>query len=129
MTYPDGKKAVYTYDAMNRLISVKGADGKKTTYTYDLLGQRISTDGEKEDTAYTYDEVGNLISQVTTGKYDAGIETPKYDNAAHHIVAGGSPKTEVARIILERFGIGINDVENGVFLPIEKVVTDAAYHP
>ena len=73
MTYPDGKKAVYTYDAMNRLISVKGADGKKTTYTYDLNGQRISTNGAREDTAYTYDEVGNLISQVTTGKYDVSL--------------------------------------------------------
>ena len=73
MTYPDGKTAKYTYDSMNRLVSVKGADGKKATYTYDLNGQRISTDGYREDTAYTYDEVGNLISQVTSGKYDVSL--------------------------------------------------------
>jgi RHS repeat-associated protein len=40
---------------------------------------------------------------------------------AHHIVAGGAPAAERARGVLERFGIGINDAANGVFLP-------AAYH-
>ena len=84
MTYPDGKKAVYTYDAMNRLISVKGADGKKTTYTYDLNGQRIGTDGYREDTAYTYDEVGNLVSQITTGKYDVSLNYT-YDHSGRMI--------------------------------------------
>ena len=74
MTYPDGKTASYAYDDMNRLVSVKGVDGATTKYEYDALGRRIATDGAKEDTVYTYDEVGNLVSQTTTGAYDLALE-------------------------------------------------------
>jgi hypothetical protein len=38
-------------------------------------------------------------------------------SAAHHIVAGGAGKAAEARGVLERFGIGINEASNGVFLP------------
>lgn len=38
-------------------------------------------------------------------------------SAAHHIVAGRARIAGPAREVLERFGIGINDAENGVFLP------------
>ena len=74
MTYPNGKTVKYTYDDMNRLVSVKGVDGATTKYEYDALGRRIATDGAKEDTVYTYDEVGNLVSQTTTGAYDLALE-------------------------------------------------------
>lgn len=74
MTYPNGKTVKYTYDDMNRLVSVKGVDGATTKYEYDALGRRIATDGAKEDTTYSYDEVGNLVSQTTTGAYDLALE-------------------------------------------------------
>ena len=74
MTYPNGKTVKYTYDDMNRLIAVKGIDGATTKYEYDALGRRIATDGAKEDTVYAYDEVGNLVSQTTTGAYDLALE-------------------------------------------------------
>ena len=74
MTYPNGKTVKYTYDDMNRLVSVKGVDGATTKYEYDALGRRIATDGAKEDTVYAYDEVGNLVSQTTTGAYDLALE-------------------------------------------------------
>ena len=74
MTYPNGKTVKYSYDDMNRLIAVKGVDGETTKYEYDALGRRIATDGAKEDTVYTYDEVGNLVSQTTTGAYDLALE-------------------------------------------------------
>ncbi len=74
MSYPDGKTVKYTYDEMNRLVSVKGADGVTTRYTYDALGRRIATDGAKEDTEYSYDEMGNLISQSTSGAYELALE-------------------------------------------------------
>lgn len=60
---------------------------------------------------------------------DAGDEVPDYKNAAHHIVAGSSAKAEEARAILKKYGVDINDAENGVFLPTQKGVSDAAYHP
>ena len=74
MTYPNGKTVSYSYDEMNRLIAVKGVDGETTKYSYDVLGRRIATDGVKEDTVYAYDEVGNLVSQTTTGAYDLALE-------------------------------------------------------
>jgi RHS repeat-associated protein len=60
---------------------------------------------------------------------DAGIEVPDYANAAHHIVAGNSPKAAEARAILQKYGIDINDAENGVFLPTVKDAAESAYHP
>jgi len=38
-------------------------------------------------------------------------------SAAHHIVAGGHEAAAAGRAALERFGIGINEAVNGVFLP------------
>ena len=59
----------------------------------------------------------------------SGQIEPNYKNAAHHIVAGSSPKAEEARSILVKFNIDINSSENGVFLPTEKGVSNASYHP
>jgi A nuclease family of the HNH/ENDO VII superfamily with conserved AHH len=39
---------------------------------------------------------------------------------ARHIVAGNDPPAEFARGVLKRFGIGINEAANGVFLPADK---------
>lgn len=44
---------------------------------------------------------------------ESGVEVPDYPNAAHHIVAGSSPKAAEARAILQRYGIDINDSEDG----------------
>jgi HNH/ENDO VII superfamily nuclease len=46
----------------------------------------------------------------------AGVHRPR-GAAAHHIVAGKARAAEVARRVLAKFGIGINDAENGVYLP------------
>ena len=40
--------------------------------------------------------------------------------AAHHIVAGSAKAAGQARSILAKFGIGINDAANGVFLPANR---------
>ena len=59
-----------------------------------------------------------------------GITAPDYPNAAHHIVAGSSSNkyAKEARKILDDFGININSADNGVFLPTQKGVSEAAYH-
>ena len=59
----------------------------------------------------------------------SGQIEPSYKNAAHHIVAGSSPKATEARSILEKYGIDINSSDNGVFLPTERVGAGASYHP
>jgi A nuclease family of the HNH/ENDO VII superfamily with conserved AHH len=49
----------------------------------------------------------------------SGVPRPE-GYAAHHITAGADPRAEIARGVLEKFGIGINDVVNGVFLPANR---------
>jgi RHS repeat-associated protein len=46
----------------------------------------------------------------------AGTSRPA-QTAAHHIVAGGAADAAPARAVLQRFGIGIDEAANGVFLP------------
>lgn len=59
----------------------------------------------------------------------AGIDVPDFANAAHHIVAGNARGVQAARDVLDKFNVKVNDAVNGVFLPIVKGVSDAAYHP
>jgi RHS repeat-associated protein len=47
----------------------------------------------------------------------AGKPEPATPHSPHHIVAGNSPKAAPARAQLDKFGIGVNDAENGVWLP------------
>jgi hypothetical protein len=49
----------------------------------------------------------------------SGIQRPP-GYAAHHIAAGADPRGQFARSVLRKFGIGINDVVNGVFLPANR---------
>ncbi|HEX5749058.1 MAG TPA: SpvB/TcaC N-terminal domain-containing protein [Archangium sp.] len=55
----------------------------------------------------------------------AGIVRPT-QSAAHHIVAGSASSAAPARAVLQRFGIGINDAANGVFLPANRASANAA---
>jgi hypothetical protein len=51
--------------------------------------------------------------------------------ATHHIVAGRAPVAARAREILQKFGIGLNEAENGVYLPRDRFSsnpTGAAVH-
>lgn len=47
----------------------------------------------------------------------AAGHVPGANSAAHHIVAVGAEAAAPARAVLEKFGVGINKAENGVFLP------------
>jgi len=46
----------------------------------------------------------------------AGVKRPP-GTALHHIVAGRAGPAAQARAILRKLGVGINDTENGVYLP------------
>ena len=59
-----------TYDSMNRMTSVTGLNGDVTRYTYDAAGRRIETASSTLTTAYSYDSVGNLLTQATSGASD-----------------------------------------------------------
>ena len=53
-----------------------------------------------------------------------------WGDAAHHIVAGTSPKAAQARTVLARFKININSAENGSLLPNKpRSTAPGMYHP
>ena len=52
---------------MNRMTSVTGLDGDVTRYAYDTAGRRIETSSSSLTTSYSYDSVGSLLEQVTSG--------------------------------------------------------------
>lgn len=59
-------------------------------------------------------------SRVLAANMEAtGLVRPA-GSAAHHIVAGRSPKALQARAVLARLGIDLNDAANGVFLPARR---------
>ncbi|SDW88375.1 Protein of unknown function [Marininema mesophilum] len=61
----------------------------------------------------------------------AGVKTPPYANAAHHIVSWKEKKAAEARRILDKFGIEYDSAVNGVFLPYkagEKYAGSEALH-
>jgi hypothetical protein len=47
---------------------------------------------------------------------DGGTDRPK-NVCAHHVVASGDIRAEDSREVIFEFGIGINDADNGVYLP------------
>lgn len=51
---------------------------------------------------------------------NAGIERP-VGVQSHHIVAHGDPDADPSRTLLYSWGIAINDVDNGVYLPAYKL--------
>lgn len=57
---------------------------------------------------------------------EAAGRARKAGEAAHHIVAGGAEAAAPARAVLERFGVGINDAANGVFLPADYAAAEGA---
>lgn len=102
LTYPDGSRVAYRYNAMNRLESVPGyvanidytptgqkrvfayANGVRSDYEYDLRQrlQRLSraSDGAVlQDLAYAYDQVGN-ITRISDQR---AVKTPE-DRSAEY---------------------------------------------
>jgi len=98
------------------------AQGLIDAATARILTERAKVLQEVQDAWKDLREVaqGRASSRALARALEAsGVSRPEgYD--AHHIVAGGDRRAEVARDILKGFKIGINDATNGVFLPADK---------
>lgn len=69
-------------------------------------------------------------SSRTLGKNLEKAGNPRpVDHAQHHIVAENDLRAERARQILDNFGVKIDDIENGVWLPHRPAAGKGAYHP
>ncbi len=82
--YPDGRilastdaddnTTVYSYDALNRLVTKQYNDGSTTTYTYVGSGNRIATITENGETVdYTYDNL-NRVTAIGSSVHDYAME-------------------------------------------------------
>ena len=71
-----------TYDALNRLTNVNDPANGNTVFTYDAKDRLASVRDPKlfAATTYTYDGLGNLLTQVSP---DTGTTTFTYDNAGN----------------------------------------------
>ncbi|HEU4962865.1 MAG TPA: RHS repeat-associated core domain-containing protein [Bacilli bacterium] len=81
MTDPDGLVTSYTYNAHNQVTNITGGDLTSTAIAYDHSGrkQQITTrtqTGLLSSYAYTYDGVGNILTQT---EEDGAVTSYTYD--------------------------------------------------
>lgn len=102
---PLGNVTTHTYDAAGNETSVKDANNHTTSYEYDnanhltkITGQAVN--GAQPITTYTYDNVGNRITEVnprgnvTGGNPSAYTTTYTYD-ASNRLASVTTPKSEI----------------------------------
>ncbi len=78
VTFADGTKTVYTYDAAGNVQSLTGRDGSSTTFTYDSNGRMLSATAVDGSVGkFTWNADGTLASSTdyagnkTTYEYDS----------------------------------------------------------
>ncbi|GIW91484.1 MAG: hypothetical protein KatS3mg109_1916 [Pirellulaceae bacterium] len=125
ITYPGGQQVSYAYDAANRMINVTDWIGNVITYAYDAAGQitnlaypnstntaysydgagwltgitHANSNGMFASFSYTYDAVGNRLSEVST----AGTTSYSYD-ALHRLTQVTYPDGEVVTYAYDPMG-------------------------
>ena len=107
----DQNNGANSYEIRNRLLTRK----EKARVRY-LNGMTLPTSAEvlranAEDRSYNH-------RRTLSRNIVRGMKQPRpVDVCAHHIVALNDPAAKPSRRVLLNCGIGINDVDNGVFLP------------
>src|ERR1035437_541775 len=95
MTDALGQPTQYSYDNVGNLLSIIDREGNTTTYTYDAINRRITmTDAQPATTQYQYDNAGNLLKltdanlHATSYSYDAVNRrlTEKYPDLSHNTI-------------------------------------------
>ncbi|TMR22623.1 hypothetical protein ETD86_10830 [Nonomuraea turkmeniaca] len=105
----DGRRAavvkVHTFDSARWMYNLTVDD----VHTYHVVA------GDQAVLVHNADP--GCADKLRRGLIGAGFPEPSTPHSPHHIVAGNSPRAAPARAVLDKFGIGVNDAENGVWLP------------
>ncbi|WP_019909770.1 RHS repeat-associated core domain-containing protein [Paenibacillus sp. HW567] len=120
----------YTYDALNRLLSIAKPDGRKITYSYDMRGNRqtLSDTGGQgpdiADTSYTYD-LQNTLTSVTKAGSTTSFEY--YADGLRYAKTTGNSKTQVnynlnGQVIAEEKVTNGSFVEQASFVRGDRVL-------
>ncbi len=142
----------YSYDALNRLISMTNNKGQTTTFTYDALGRRTSmTHTNGVVTSYTYDaasqllNIGHQLGAITINSfaytYDrVGNRNSKSDNngtanysydALNRLVQAMNPlpSNPLESFTYDAVGNRINSNQNGasVFNQMNQLLEDTNF--
>jgi YD repeat-containing protein len=153
----DGKgTTAYTYDELNRLLTVTEPGGKETSYTYDAAGNRatetvttggtgITTtytyntqnrliytekqllDGSAEVVEYTYDNNGNMLSQLesviaddTSGNITFGLSLLGVDSVTNDAIYEYDTRNRLIRVTQGAYVV--ENTYNGEGLRVAKTV-------
>ncbi|WP_405111623.1 RHS repeat-associated core domain-containing protein [Paenibacillus sp. FSL K6-1217] len=93
----DERVTAYTYDALNRLLTLNQSNGARDAYTYDVRGNRLTLESsatlsaESTETSYQYD-LENTLTGLTKGTQKT--EFAYYANGLRVAKATGAKKTE-----------------------------------
>lgn len=124
------QKTNYSYDALNRLISITRPDGGQTTYTYDVRGNRLTLSDtstvslDSADTSYTYD-LQNTLTSVTKG--GASTSFQYYADGMRFMKTIGNTQTQVnynfqGQVISEEKIVNGDFVEQANFVRGDRVL-------
>ena len=101
VTYQDTTSELTGYDALGHVISRTDATGKVTAYGYDLLGrltsvtQDAASGGLNLVTSYTYDEVGNRLTQTDANNHTTNYQYDQRGRRTLRELPGGQTETYV----------------------------------
>ncbi len=134
--YKDGSREVtiaeYTYDYVGRVTSEKNADGNTRYIEYDALGRVTrESDYKGKYVEYTYDEMSNLIKQVTP--LEDGLTNVKkmyYDGVGNLIketVSAGTTESDTLESVTEYTYDNMGNVTDISYLTKEGVLQYTHY--
>ena len=64
VTYPDGRRVGYEYDASGHRTALTYPDGRKASYLYDEMGRLSKLETEEHQVSYRYDARSNLVEKA-----------------------------------------------------------------
>jgi hypothetical protein len=127
----DSNKLESIAKSEGRLVDEDCEDVVKTSRVISMEERIAEYDKIKYNYKVSSSNTETKASDILRAELKAGkITDPPYATAAHHIVAWDAKEAQIARDILNEYGIDVNSASNGVLLPWKgnEYVTTEAMH-